>query len=94
MEPINLISYFFNNIEKDQRITLKHIGLYVSLLYVRMSKGFINPIRVYSHEVMDVAKLYAPSTYHRYLKQLHEYGYIRYEPSFKKNQASKVYFLD
>ena len=93
MEPLRPISVFFSNIEKDQRITLPHIGLYAALLYVRILRGLINPIHVYSREVMEIAKLYAPSTYHRYIKQLDEYGYIRYEPSFKKNQASKIYFL-
>jgi len=31
-------------------------------------------------------------TYHKCVKDLNAYGYIRYEPSFNKNKGSKIYF--
>lgn len=40
---------------------------------------------------MTIAKLSAAKTYRKCVKELSEYGYLRYEPSLKKNQASRIY---
>ncbi|MFP9100488.1 hypothetical protein ACLI09_15675 [Flavobacterium sp. RHBU_24] len=93
MRALLALSDFFQAIDNDQRITMRHIGLYAALLYIWETDGFKNPICLFSKEIMAVAKIFASASYHRYIKQLDEYGYIRYEPSFKKNQASKIYLL-
>lgn len=92
MRALLALSDFFQAIDNDPRITMRHIGLYAALLYIWETDGFKNPICLFSKEIMAVAKIFASASYHRYIKQLDEYGYIRYEPSFKKNQASKIYF--
>jgi hypothetical protein len=30
-------------------------------------------------------------TYYRTIKDLNDFGYLRYEPSYKRNQGSKIY---
>ena len=93
MERIKPLSDFFAAIEKDARISITHIGIYAALLQYWQEHGFINPLRVYSYEVMKIAKVSAHATYHRSVKDLNSFGYIRYEPSFKRNSPSKVYLL-
>jgi len=39
---------------------------------------------------MRIGKVSAQATHHRSVKDLHAFGYIRYEPSFKRNCKSKV----
>jgi len=92
METLSPLSHFFTAIENDYRISITHIGIYAALLQFRVAKGFINPIQVFSFEIMHIAKISAPYTYHKCIRELSEYGYIRYEPSFKKNQGSRIYF--
>jgi len=41
---------------------------------------------------MKIAKISSAMTYHKCVKDLNAYGYIRYEPSFNKNRGSKIYF--
>ena len=94
METQNPLSQFFSAIENDYRISITHIGIYAALLQFRMDKGFINPIEAFSYEIMPIAKITACYTYHRCIRQLHEYGYIKYEPCFKHNQRSKIYFIN
>ncbi|WP_072944978.1 hypothetical protein [Flavobacterium granuli] len=94
MESLTPLSNFFSAIEKDYRISITHIGIYAALLQFRMDKGLINPIQVFSFEIMYLAKISAPTTYLKCVKELSEYGYIKYEPSFKRNKGSKVYFID
>ena len=94
MEQLNPLSDFFSAIQKDGRISITHIGIYAALLQYRIDSGFINPIQVFSHEIMQLAKISAPITYHKCVRKLSEYGYINYMPSFKRNQGSKIYFPD
>jgi len=48
-------------------------------------------MQAYAHEIMPLAKILASTTYHRCIRDLHELGYIFYEPSYKRNQPSKIY---
>lgn len=81
---------FFDAIENDGRISITHIGLYASLLQYWWDNGCPNPMTVFSYQMIVIAKISA-TTYHRCIRELSEYGYIRYEPSFKKNKASKIF---
>lgn len=92
MDNLKPLSDFFLAIEKDFRISTTHIAIYAALLQYRMGKGFINPIQVYRHEITPLAKISSAYTYHKCIKELSSYGYIKYEPSFKKTQGSMIYF--
>jgi hypothetical protein len=93
MEQLKLSSNFFNAIEKDPRISITHIGLYMALCQYSKGHGGINPIEVFSRQIMKIAKISSPVTYHRSIKELNAYGYIKYEPSFNKHQGSRVHLL-
>jgi len=94
MGNLKQLSDFFSAIAKDGRIGVTHIAVYSALLTYRVNNGCRNPIHVYSRDIMPLAKISASTTYHRCMKQLSEYGYIRYQPSFKCNQASRIFFKE
>ncbi len=94
MSVLKPLSDFFIAIAKDPRISITHIGIYAALLQYWNEHDCTNPIQVFSHEVMKLAKISGCATYHKSIRELSEYGYIRYEPSYKRNQGSKVYFPD
>lgn len=94
MDELYYISDFFEAIETDARISITHIGVYAALLRYRIQNDFTNPIQVFSHEIMSIAKLSSAITYHKCVRQLSEYGYIRYEPSFNRTKGSKIYFIE
>ncbi len=91
-EILKPLSDFFFAIEKDARISTTHIGIYAALLQYRKEKGLINPVIAFSHEIMPIAKISSPTTYHKCVRDLSDFGYIQYEPSFRKNLGSKIYF--
>lgn len=93
MEIDKPLTDFFAAIRNDYRISSTHIGIFAALLHYRKAKGFINPIQAFSFEIMEIAKISAPKTYSKCVRDLSDFGYLRYEPSFKKNQPSKIYFL-
>ena len=65
-----------------------------ALLKFRIDRGFANPIHAYSAEIMEIAKISAAKTYRRCVRDMSDYGYLRYEPSFKKNRPSTIYFIE
>lgn len=92
MDQLNPLSDFFNAIAGDPRISITHIGIYAALLQCWKQHNFENPMNVFSYEIMRIAKISASTTYHKIIKDLSSYGYIKYEPSYKRNLGSKVYF--
>ena len=93
MEPFRPLSGFFDAIKKDARICSTHIGLYATIVAYWQSHGAQNPVRAYAHEIMPLAKISANTTYHKCIRDLHDFGYILYEPSFKRNERSKISLL-
>ena len=93
MDQLKSLSDFFNAIAGDPRISITHIGIYAALLQYWSQHNFENPLKAYSHQIMQLAKISASTTYHKSIRELSEYGYIKYEPSYKRNQGSKVFII-
>jgi len=90
MSEMELLVKFITSAKDDPRTGMTHISLYtglVTLTQVRME----HPLCVFAGDVMPYCKLYSKVTYNRTLRQLHEFGYIRYEPSYNHFLGSLVY---
>ena len=92
MRPI--LSDFFKAIENDPRIGVSHISLYCAILQFSEVPDDGLPVPIVSYELMKVAKISGLGTYHRCIRDLHSYGYIRYQPSYNHRKKSKVYLLN
>lgn len=93
MEGLKPMADFFAAIEKDARISVTHIAVYAAVWrYWQLSAG-AGYFRVYSYEIMRLAKISARTTYCKAMTELSQYGYLRYESSFKRNEASRVQFF-
>lgn len=87
------ISRFFSAIKQDSRINSKHISLFMAIVQYWEINSFQTPICVFSRELMKLAKISSVTTYHRSIRELHQYGYLRYEPSFKRSTGSLIYIM-
>ena len=90
MENTKVLADFFSAVRNDGRIGVTHIGVYASLLQYWQENGCKNPIIAFSHQVNEIAKVSA-RTYRKCLKELSDYGYLRYMPSRKRNRASEIH---
>jgi hypothetical protein len=86
-----LLNGFFEGIARDPRISCGHIGIYAALLQCWAAQQYRQPLMVFSHQVIGLAKISSRDTYFRYVRQLSEYGYILYEPSFSRKQPSTIH---
>lgn len=84
------LSHFFNRIQADPRISVTHIGIYAALIRYRQQNGAENSFSVFARQIMQIAKISSSSTYHKCIRELYDYGYIGYEPSFNKTKGSRI----
>ena len=88
------LTHFFSSIREDHRVGPTHISVYMALFQLYNLKAFQNPINITRTLVMNTAKICGLATYHKCIKDLHDFGYIRYEPSFNPRIGSKVWMLE
>jgi len=80
----------FERFAEDERISPFHISLYFALFQSWNRNRFRNPFPVSREELMFLAHIGSVNTYTRCIKELHQWGYIEYYPSFNPNIGSKV----
>lgn len=82
------LSAFYEAITGDARIGTTHICLYFALCN---AVGFVNGelSKVSRDQLMQHARI-SRKTYNKCMKELQEYGYIKYEPSSNPQVGSKV----
>jgi len=91
---MNFILHFrgwMNRVATDDRLKSHHISLYVALFHYWNANRFRNPFTIFRPEIMALSKVGSVNTYTNALKELSEWSYIRYEPSFDPQIGSKVH---
>jgi hypothetical protein len=91
MNYIKHLASIFNVMDADIRITPFHFSLYMSLFRRWNQNYFNNPISISRDEIMKMSKIGSVNTYVKCLKELHQWNYIKYEPSYNKYKGSLVY---
>lgn len=87
------LTSFYKAIKQDNRISPSHIALYMALFECWNQNDFQNPILIKRQQVMEIAKISGLATYHRCIRELHQYRYINYLPSFRSAISSRVVML-
>lgn len=90
MEQMKELANFYTAIRDDHRIGTTHISLYMALFHFYSLNQFQNPISITRAAVMEIAKISGLATYHKCLKDLAQYGYIEYNPSYNSAINSQV----
>src|SRR4051794_21843333 len=89
MNYIRHMNAFFNHIKSDHRLSAPHVSLYMALFQYWNFNRFNNPFSIYRENIMQLSKL-SKNTYHKALRQLHEYKYIYYHPQTSKFQPVRI----
>jgi len=94
MNYIKHLAGFFDRVIADERLNPTHISMYVSLFQFWNASRFKNPISISRGELMRVSKISAKATYHKCMKDLNDFGYLKYKPSFNPFKGSLVYLFN
>lgn len=84
---LNTVFELFNN---DLRIKQGHITLYLAFFQKWNREFFKRTITVNRELIMERAKIKSKTTYHNYLKDLNDWGYLHYFPSFHPARGSRI----
>jgi len=74
----------------DPQMSPLHISLYMALFQVWNLNKFQNPFTIVRDEMMQLSRIGSVKTYARCIKQLQEWGYIRYVPTSNMYVGSRV----
>lgn len=78
----------------DDRLNPAHISLYLALFQMWNMNRFANPISISRNEAMKISKIGSRVTYHKCIKDLHNWSYLEYCPSHNPLKGSKVYMFN
>ena len=90
MNYIKHLTGFFEKVAIDKTLNPTHVSLYIALFQFWNCNRFKNPISINRDEVMRISKISSKATYHKCLNNLHNFGYINYEPSYNPFKGSHV----
>jgi hypothetical protein len=94
MNYIRHLTGFFQKVSEDSRLNPTHISLYMAIFQFWNIEHFRNPVSISRQELMRISKICAKATYHKCIKDLHNFGYIRYQPSYNPFKGSLVHLFD
>jgi|GEM_PF-523244 len=84
------LKHFFYHAQKDPRMTSSHMALYFSLVNSWLASEKKGEIRLFGKQGSRQAKI-SIACYYACLRDLHDFGYIHYLPSFNKTKASRIF---
>ena len=82
------------DIGKDRRLHGSHVSLYTALFACYQQSGYQNPFPITRKMVMGFSTIASVATYHKCIRELDDYGYIRYRPSFHPRAGSLVQWAE
>jgi hypothetical protein len=81
----------FTQLSTDDRVTVWHVSIYMAIFFRWRKNAYKNPIPITRREIMRLAHIRSVATYHKCMKQLQEFGYLEYFPSFHPAVGSHIY---
>ena len=86
------LGHVYKTVRNDNRVGPIHMSLLMAIIYYWQKNDCNNPVCVFSRELMELSKITGVSTYYKMIRELHEYGYIKYEPSKNHFAGSLIFF--
>ncbi|TRX01368.1 transcriptional regulator [Flavobacterium gawalongense] len=94
MNYIKHLTGFFDRVVQDHSLNPTHISLYISIFQFWNLNRFQNPISITRDEVMRISKICSKATYHKCMREMHDKGYLKYEPSYNPFRGSMVHLIN
>ncbi len=90
MNYLRHLNGFFERLTVDKRLSSYHISLYLALFRQWNACRFSERFAISRAEMMNMARIGSANTYARCMKELTDWGYIRYKASSNLHRGSEV----
>lgn len=81
---------YLQDINSDSRLNVWHLALMSAIVQLAVIQEELEEVRVSRSKLMSLSHINTLPTYHKYFKQLQEFGYIEYFPSYDPRYRSIV----
>ena len=85
---------FLKKAADDHRLLPTHLSLMMAVFYFSNDSALREAIKVSRSKLMRFSRIKSIATYHKCLKELVDFGYIRYQPSYHPINASSIWLLN
>tara|TARA_R110002073_G_scaffold327921_3_gene508850 strand:+ start:8263 stop:8910 length:648 start_codon:yes stop_codon:yes gene_type:complete len=93
MNYIKHLNTVFQKFYADKKLNPTHISLYMALFQFWNINRFPKEFYIDRQEIMQLSKIGSKATYHRCLKQMNTWKYLKYMPSHNPYKGSKIKML-
>jgi len=87
---IRQLNVFFLKLGEDKRLNATHVSMYVVLFYQWNNARFSTEFYINRNEIMSLSRIGSKGTYHKCIKDLHQWKYLEYLPSYNPQIGSKI----
>src|SRR5688500_18645903 len=94
MDRYTQLTHFIDRVVSDSRLKPVHISLSIALCHSWVLNQFQHPYKISRSLLMAASRIRSKATYHKALKELQAFGYLKYSPSYHPVRASEVEILD
>ena len=91
-KPVNAIR-FYERAQNDERLSPYHLSLYLALFWSWQKSGYQSSFPVCRKFLMTLAKIQSIATYHKCIREMSDFGYIEYKPSYNYYKGSRIKLL-
>jgi hypothetical protein len=81
---------YLSNYMNDPGLNVWHLAILAAILNLGFKQGQWQRIKVSRSKIMALSHINTLPTYHKYFKQLQDFGYIKYSPSYHPGFRSEV----
>ena len=88
------LTHFISRMVSDSRLKPVHISLSIAICHCWISNQFQHSYRVSRSILMKASRIRSKATYHKALRELQIYGYVKYAPSYHPVKASEFRMVE
>ena len=90
MDRLQELMTFMHGLASDVRLKPTHISLCIALCHAWVRSNFQNSFQISRRKLMAASRIQSRATYHKVMKDLQAFGYLKYTPSYHPIKGSSV----
>ncbi len=90
MDRLQELMTFMHTLASDIRLKPTHISLCLALSHAWVRSDFQNFFQISRRKVMAASRIQSRATYHKVMRDLQAFGYLKYAPSYHPVKGSSV----
>src|SRR5688572_10869058 len=90
MDRLQELLTFMDGLAPDVRLKPTHISLCTALCHAWVRSDFQNFFQISRRKLMAASRIQSKATYHKVMKDLQAFGYVKYTPSYHPVKGSSV----